>query len=143
MDFSIMLFGETEEGVETQDAVREKVERFAKSLGSFGYPCKATTRFGGCCEEDLPFVEGPIHIVDGYGIEPGDVTNTVMHVYGVSGSGPLPTGTSVVDPEDDLKARILALRDAADNGINSQREIAEALGVTRYQVRKVLEGVEG
>ena len=47
----------------------------------------------------------------------------------------------VPDAEDlPLRDRIERLRKAAGNKVFSQRELAEELGVSRYQIRKALEG---
>ena len=114
MRFHIVLTGETDEGVETRAAMELAVAAFGKSLSNIGYPVMWDVDYGCCPEGDLE-VDEPLMVV-------------VSEV---------PDG-----PENDppLIDRIRALQDAASNAHMSQRELAEALGVTRYAIKKALKG---
>jgi len=114
MRFSIMLVGETEEPLETREAARDLLYEFASKLRNIGYMVS---------DADLDF--GEPHL-------PGDITEMFEVVDDdVDGWDAL--------PEPTLAEKVRMLRNAAGNKIVSQRELAEAFGVTRYQIRKILE----
>ena len=120
MRFALMLFGETEEGMETRGAVEDRVASLRRELKSLGYPCDMM--WGDEVPVDEPDIDGMVAEMD-----------TLIEEL-----TPEPVVDDVAEFDAPLIDRIKTLQKAAENAHMSRRELADALGVTQYAITKAL-----
>lgn len=142
MRWCVHLSGEHGEGLESRERFEEIVREFRVKLEVNGFEVEAHA----CCLDDManvPVVDAAE--INKYGPEsPSFCSSGVFKgrfpyypepeiAVEASGEGE--------EAEEPLIERIERLEAAAENAHMSQRELADALGVTVYQIRKAKKGV--
>jgi len=118
MRWCVHLGGEHGEGLESRERFDEIVKAFRVKLEVNGYVVDAHA----CgVDEREALADIPVVFDESLGI----------------------ASEPVVEPEEEsLEQKIVKLQKAAENAHMSQRELAEALGVSRYQIKKALENLK-
>ncbi len=124
MRFIVTLDGETSEPTETHEEIRGLIRAFGEQMTRRGY---SVVGCGLEFPEDPPCADCP-----------EDAEMLVVPEGAVDLSATVEPGTVEVLPT--LREKIDMLQRAASNAHMSQRELSEALGVSRYQIKKALKG---